>query len=371
MPSGSKHKSQHWTVEAPTLTTHDGCSRVTALIDGEALWFESSDIELRASAEAFASLLFIPALLSDSQYKSVAPLDQTWHSGTQALLPILKRWWNTSDQYPLTAPIRQSDSGPISARGLCFSGGVDSLYEYISAEADIDYLIFAHGFDIDVDDQPRMDAHDATLRDIARDSGKPAIVLRTNARKHHVFGACDWERTHGAALAAMGHVLSNTIGHLRIAASWSYPADQPWGSHWDTDPLWSGGEITIEHGDATYTRQEKIKLIANHPLAHKHLRVCWENLTRTGNCCRCAKCVRTMLSFHVCGTLEKFSCFPERDNLAARLDAIPYLSEALHGPAYVQLAELQDPELHAAMERLLKRKPAKGIRKRINRILGW
>ena len=44
-------------------------------------------------------------------------------------------------------------------------------------------------------------------------------------------------------------------------------------------------------------RFEKIQIIADWPQAMRHLRVCFENPASAANCCRCNKCVYTILSF--------------------------------------------------------------------------
>jgi hypothetical protein len=244
-----------------------------------------------------------------------------------------------------------------------FSGGVDSMYELLRSMHDIDALVFVHGFDVDIADRHRAAAFEASLRRLAEQTNKRAIVLRTNARRHRLFRTFDWERTHGAALAAAGHVLSDEVGALRIASSWAYSEPEPWGTRWDLDPRWSSARLEIEHADASLTRRQKIAAIAAQPLAHQHLRVCWENLTPAGNCCRCTKCLRTMLSLKAHGMLDRFETFEHDADLVARLDAVPWMSAKLRGCARAQLDELLErPDLRAALERLIEREPPGRIR---------
>jgi hypothetical protein len=116
--------------------------------------------------------------------------------------------------------------------------------------------------------------------------------------------------------------------------------------------------MRIEHTDATLSRQQKIAVIAAEPISQRYLRVCWENLSPSGNCCRCAKCLRTMLSLKAHGVLDKYTTFERDADLVDRLDALPGLSTSLHGRAREQLAELADfPELQAALRRLIERRP--------------
>lgn len=312
-----------------------------------------------ASPEAYATLMFVPALIADARLYSDASLAADWLNNTRAIPPLLTSWWGCTNRYPLVrarAVDLQSDTP--RQRGLFFTGGVDSTHALLQYQHDVDVLVFVHGFDIDIDDRLRADAFELSLRELAAETGKQVIVVRTNARKHELFGRYNWEQTHGAALAAVGHLLAGRLDRVLISGSWSYADPQPWGSRWDLDSLWSGGQMQIEHADATLSRQQKIAVIAAEPISQQYLRVCWENLSPTGNCCRCAKCLRTMLSLKAHGVLDKYATFEPDVNLVERLDALPGLSASLHGRAREQLGELAAyPELQAALTRLLERKP--------------
>jgi hypothetical protein len=355
---------REWRISQPTIAATPGGHRVSAIVAGAPLWFESPDARLHCSPEAFATLMFVPALMARAQLRATAPLDDAWLTSTQAVPGMLHAWWGYPDAYPVIAT-RAAGAGPVpsSRRALTFSGGVDSMYELLRSMPEIDALLFVHGFDIDIEDRHRADEFEKSVRRLAAQTAKQAIVLRTNARKHRLFRNFDWERTHGAALAAAGHVLTGHVGRVRIASSWTYAEPEPWGSRWDLDPLWSSTALRIEHADASLTRQQKIAAIAAEPLAHQHLRVCWENLTAAGNCCRCTKCLRTMLTLKAHGMLERFETFERDADLVARLDAVPAMSRKLRGRARAQLDELDEwPELRAALERLIEREPPRRSR---------
>jgi hypothetical protein len=348
-----------WEVSAPALTNTPNGSRVTAQVAGAPLWFESPDAELRVSAEAYATLMFVPAVIANARIEPASPLDATWLANTRSVPVLLNDWWGCSCEYPLPEVAAAESCTPASAiSAQFFSGGVDSMYTLLQTADEIDALVFVHGCDIDIDDHHRAAEFEGSFRTLAAQTGKQAIVVRTNARHHPMFRNFPWEKTHGAALAAVGHVLSDTLGSVRIASSWTYSNSHPWGSHWELDPHWSDSRLQVEHSDATLSRQEKIAMIANEPLAQQYLRVCWENLSDAGNCCRCVKCLRTMLSLHAHGVLDHFLTFDRNVDLAERLDAVPFISANLHERARDQLSELQNyPDLYAALERLIERQP--------------
>jgi hypothetical protein len=92
----------------------------------------------------------------------------------------------------------------------------------------------------------------------------------------------------------------------------------PCGSHPETDPLWSNEQLTFVHYGTNARRLDKLKVLADHPLVMRHLRVCWKNAGRQHNCCRCEKCMRTMLMLETFGKLAPFEAFPSRRGLIWR-----------------------------------------------------
>jgi hypothetical protein len=60
------------------------------------------------------------------------------------------------------------------------------------------------------------------------------------------------------------------------------------------------------------TRVDKTAMIANDPFALDHLRVCLRNRGGPGNCGRCKKCIRTMVTLDAIGVLSRAKTFPPR-----------------------------------------------------------
>src|SRR5262245_66247063 len=71
--------------------------RVTAMVAGAPLWFESRDVALRPSPEAFATLMFLPALIAAARVCSDAPLAGEWLAGTCGVQALLHVWEETGD----------------------------------------------------------------------------------------------------------------------------------------------------------------------------------------------------------------------------------------------------------------------------------
>jgi len=325
--------------------------------EGSPLWFESSDTLLRPAPEAFASALLVPALQQNADLMVDAPLDKMWLSNAHALMTVLGKWWGYR---AITISGTGGNTGSAeqgTATALCFSGGVDSFFNLLRGQYRVDYLVFAHGYDIRLRDTNRVDWFRPSLRSISEATGTTLAVIRTNLREHPVFSGVSWEHAHGGALAALGHVMAGTR-RLVISASYPYELNRPWGSHWTTDPLWSSEQLEIVHEGASFWRSDKLRRIADEPLVREYLRVCWENRTSSLNCCRCEKCLRTMLVLAQCGKLAVFSAFQDKTNVAGYLDELRPISSDLMRVYRSLVGKGLDAELSRSVRSLLRRSRA-------------
>jgi hypothetical protein len=130
-------------------------------------------------------------------------------------------------------------------------------------------------------------------------------------------------------LAAAGLLLTKKIATLVIPSSNDYDHPHAWGSHWETDPFWGRPQrFNIIHGTNAINRRDKIFKIAEENLVKDHLRVCWKNIDKTGNCSKCEKCLRTMVTLQASGRLAAYHrVFNTQTSLATLLDnlhAIPH-----------------------------------------------
>ncbi len=360
-----------WTVGAPVGGETGGVWRVAASVAGHEVWFESPDARLEPSAEAFAGAFLVQALHRDARLVVECPLDAVWLANTEKLLPPLHRWWGYPERHPVdaTGEIRPP-ARPGRPQGLFFSGGADSLHSLLRLDDGFEALVFVQGFDIDLHAVARMDAWEKSFREIARRTGKRAILVRTNLREHPLHEPPIFGRTHGGALAAVAHVLSAELGSVLVSSSYRYDRDQPWGSRWDLDPLWASSSSSLRHGDASLGHHQKVVEIAHEPLVAEGLRVCFERTGAPGNCSRCEKCVRTMVSLEVAGALRGSAAFDASMPLAARVDAIAAVKPALQAVWEEYLDEPLSAQTRAAVRRLLRRSRRHHARRRLVRRIG-
>jgi hypothetical protein len=327
---------------------------VEAEVEGSPLWFACSDARLEPCIEAFTSALLIPAAERGMRLEAPVSASALWLRRHVRRRQILERWWQLVPPEPALPPATAARGRPRRETGLCFGGGVDSLHALRVGGRRIDAVVTVLGYDVALGDAERCEHAERSARAVAAAAGVKAIVVRTNLREHPAFTGADWERAHGGALAAVGHLLTRRIGRLLVAASYPYDHDAPWGSHWLLDSLWSSEVLEVAHVGAELWRGEKLRELVDDPLARRHLRVCWENLAGAfGNCGRCEKCIRTMLVLEQTGWLHAFEVFDQEEPLADRVLALGAIPEHLV-PIYSELLRRGLPQAsHRAVRELL------------------
>ena len=299
----------------------DGLHRAWAHVGPERLWFESTDAPLEVAAEAFAGAILVPALAKGRRLAMQAAVCPQWNAQLPELLRTFHNWWGYPELLPGVCVGRPA--APLSQRiGLCFTGGVDSFFSLLRSGHAVEALVYVHDYDIAPKTADRQPQFERWLRRLSAEAEIEAIVLRTNVKRHPVYLGTGWDRAHGGALAALGHLLNRRIGKLLISSSYAYDHPFPCGSRWDIDHLWSSSQLDIVHVGATHRRLSKLQEIACEPLVEKYLRVCWENPHDRLNCSVCEKCLRTQLVLAACGNLDRFKVFDQQEPLARRIDRL-------------------------------------------------
>ncbi|MGD9502446.1 MAG: hypothetical protein AB7V40_08165 [Methyloceanibacter sp.] len=335
--------------------TDSGGTQVEADVDGEPLWFASDDAALLASPEAFASALLIPAATRGEPLVVEACLDRSWLESVPAIQELAKEWWRLPGTEVLAADAIEAKRERPGVIAQCFTGGVDSFHALIHAKTPPAVLVYAHGYEFRLRDRRRLDAFLPRFREIAAAYGARPVLITTNLRRHSASRRVSWEASHGGALAALGHLLSDEVERIVIPSSFPYHDPKPWGSHWDMDHLWSSRRLAVEHADATLRRDGKVRAIVGHRMVLRHLQVCAESNKRgrPGNCSECEKCVRTMIALAMCGRLADCDAFDRRRPLEKRVDDLPIIKTHLVSIYEELLSRIDDPRLSAAVRRLI------------------
>lgn len=343
-----------WTASRP-----NGWFRLSTRLAGHTLYFETRDGELRPSVEGLSSLCLPPALEHRRRMRFSGSPDAVWLENIHELARIFAGWW--WPDHRLDFRFRGAPAHPPKAEpghtAAFFSAGVDSFYTLLRPSQAMHALVSVAGFDIPLEDEPRLAWLETTLRELAAARGLEAVWIRTNLRQNPFFRSTNWTRSHGAAMACVGHLLSDRFSHWLIPSTSPIHQPFPWGSGPSTDPLWSSATTFFHYDGGDCSRNDKVDRMGRNPDVQARLRVCWENRPGTINCGACEKCCRTMLIFLSAGAPIP-ATFPPGVNLVAWLDRLsgaPYHSPITYRELEERLAN--HPELQAAMRRLRARPP--------------
>jgi hypothetical protein len=201
-----------------------------------------------------------------------------------------------------------------------FSGGVDScftVYRHARGLAgrrtrQLSAAVVQHGFDVWLDQKNSSEMFARMLADATTTLASievPCIPIRTNFQQMRL----DWADAWGTQLVSGLYLLAGRYDTALIANEVPYRyLGLQWASHPVTNPLLGSRGFTIVDDGGDYTRIEKAKLISDWPDAMRHLHVCFGTNVpgEYKNCCRCEKCIRTMLAFRIAGC-EKPPAFAE------------------------------------------------------------
>ncbi len=196
---------------------------------------------------------------------------------------------------------------------MTFSGGVDSCYTAWrhrkglagSGALDLRTAAFVHGFDVPLRETAGFEAAYRRNLALVTSIGMELVPVATNFRELEA----SWWDAHGSALAAALWLFHRRHDTGVVAAS--APAGFTGGRgapHATTNPLLSGCRFRVAE-DGPVRRLEKVGAVADWPEALLHLHVCWEDESGRANCCRCEKCIRTILEFRALGKGLP-PCFP-------------------------------------------------------------
>jgi len=203
-----------------------------------------------------------------------------------------------------------------AAAVMGFSGGADSAFtawRHRRGQAgrqrrELRAGVLVHGFDIPLGQADIFAGAAGRARRMLASIGMELIPVATNYREQGGY----WPHAFGAGLASCLMLLQGRFREGLIASGHSYQNfSAPDGSNPLSDWMMSSDSFRIIHDGAAFYKADKLRAISQWPEAMKHLRVCYEGERLDRNCCRCQKCVWTILTFRMLG-LGLPECF-ERD----------------------------------------------------------
>lgn len=186
-----------------------------------------------------------------------------------------------------------------------FSRGADSWYTVLRhLPRGLTHVVHVPDVEIVYSDATKVRAL-AAVADAAERVGCELVVVESNARQL-TEPLMDWNFGHGPFIASAG--LAVGVSTFLLPATFHFGVFAPLSSH-PVLPKWSTERTAIVHDGAEATRLQKVRFLADHPVALETLKVCYEADTEF-NCGRCQKCLVTMTALHIAGVLDSCPTFP-------------------------------------------------------------
>lgn len=251
--------------------------------------------------------------------------------GVQEYQHVLNAWWPSQLKIidvEYAELSRASETETKGAVACSFSGGVDSFYTLWThlpenekiAGYELTHCIMINGFDndVDLDNKGLFTRLRETYEPMIEGLGLKLIIIRTNLQQFRLAAIHRYNLhlTFGVPITACALVLGRLLSRFYIPGSFQYSNLIPEGAHPLIDHLLGTECLQIIHDGANVSRVAKTGVIAKWPETYSRLRVCFNKLPfneRKGlfeNCCKCEKCIRTMVPLEILGVLSEYSTFP-------------------------------------------------------------
>jgi hypothetical protein len=285
-----------------------GWIRLSSTIDGLTLWFEVEerfDHMLTTGPNPFLIGWLFTAMRTNKPMEILQPVDEDLMRNLLELQRVWARW--KPELYrpvPLRAPALATHRS-IPGKTICaFSGGIDGAFALWDNTLNVtnpfpypvEALLHVQGLHIPLDRMEEQQILHNRIATIASELRLDLLVVRTNIRR---FG--NWYDFHGAALAACLHLFEPAFSSALIGSSHPYSYLRfPWGSNPVTDALLSSSTLQIRNYGGGYTRFEKTQSLIQWEPYQQIVAVCTESFK--GNCGKCEKCIRTLLSYRILNT---------------------------------------------------------------------
>ncbi len=358
----------------PTIErSNESTTRVETQVADFKLWYEVPDgLPMSDGGEFLACAALLPAMHLGETLELPAdwPIDPVFRDNLelaqQHILRGQDRLGTRFSRIRIEAATR--DTPPATAPGALafFSGGVDGSYTAFTNRERISMLLLLRGIDMQLENEELWQAAVDGGRAVADSWGLPLLTLSTNVRFLGYHHGLKWSRTfQGAGLASVAHLVPHQ--EVLIAASHSLDRMMGYASSPEMDRLWSSSASSFEH-DGAVPRTIKIAALAGERVVLERLRVCWHD--QGYNCCRCEKCIRTMIALRLLGA--PMPSFAEKLDLGLvgvmgsdQGGSIDYIEEldALE-------REHPDPEVRRALDKLLAAERRRTRLRRLDRMTG-
>lgn len=312
----------------------------------DTLWFSvprEQDAALTTSADPFIVATFLLAMSRGRDLRVEGEASPVLLRNLEAAQDYYTASWPAFyRKIAIGADRLSADETKQRAAMIAFSGGMDcchTLFRHVKRLGpapfhDIRGAVMVQGLDIPLSDRDGFSRAAAQGRIMTGSLGVPLVEVATNLRELPLI----WEHGYGPGIACVLHLFARRYGYGLVASSHQVRGNIL-GSHPDVDPLYTSGCFEIVHDSAFVHKLEKAAMLKDWPEAMRHMRVCWEGRDRAANCCRCEKCIRTILIFRANGFLPP--CF-SRDVTDEEIRTMRILTVNINGTYIPMLALLKE-----------------------------
>jgi hypothetical protein len=261
--------------------------------------------------DPFLAFTLPSAMVLGESIKVEAPVSPRILASIPRIQAIYKNWIQGARPVEVSALPFEQSIPKGEATGSFFSAGVDSWHTLLKNKASITHLILLRGFDRGLRNESTFRKTLLGAEQVADAYSKKLLLIESNFRNlsdPHV----EWIMQFGASLVSTGLLMPGLFQTIIIPANEPYDLLHPIGSDPLLDPLWSTENISFDFNGCEASRLEKVRdWICHTKLALQTLRVCWKYQEQQYNCCKCEKCLRTMLELHISGCLAEAVTFPK------------------------------------------------------------
>ncbi|MBN2466485.1 polysaccharide pyruvyl transferase family protein [candidate division WOR-3 bacterium] len=199
-----------------------------------------------------------------------------------------------------------------------FSGGVDSfcvladhLSDAVPAGYRVTHLLFHNVGSHGRGGRRLFEERFAGILPAARELGLPLLKVDSNLEEFFSDPTLGYMLTHVPRGVSAALTLQGLIGRYFYASGYRYQdcriaeSDSLAFADPVAVPLLSTEVTECIPTGSQYSRVEKTERISDMPITHRYLDVCVDSLA-AGNCSKCWKCNRTMLTLEILGKLDKY-----------------------------------------------------------------
>jgi hypothetical protein len=322
-------------IHPPEIIQEKGEIKISARIETskviphfpDTLWFsfpESYKPYITPRSEAFLLAMLIPAMYFNENIEVRGTISPKLAFNLQEFIYIyhqclgLHRVNFSATEFKAFEPERKPEAVLLS-----FSGGVDSMFTLYSnlpenqpiKEAGVTHGLLIHGFndfDIPLEDTAYFNRVYPRYQKLFNDLGLELLTAKTNTYKFSKF-RIDWNIGHTPTMAAFAYLLSNLVRVFYRASHEDYTHGKTFAHRFMSNHMLSSETFDFVSHTPRNNRVEKLEVLAQWPLAYDNLRVClaWDKTGIDLNCCKCYKCLATMIFLDILGVYEKFTTFEQ------------------------------------------------------------